>query len=66
MADSIQTDPEQSQDTQDMQDTQVPVQHDRTPMKTGNYEPLFQEDDEDFTSYTPPRRRGRRIFTIAL
>lgn len=60
MADSIQTDPEQGQDTQ------VPVQNDRTPMKTGNYEPLFQEDDEDFSSYTPPRRRGRRIFTIAL
>lgn len=66
MADSIQTDPEQSQDTQEIQGTQVPVQHDRAPMKAGNYGPLFQEDDEDFSSYTPPRRRGRRIFTITL
>lgn len=66
MADSIQTDPEQSQDIHDIQDAQVPVQNDRAPMKAGNYEPLFQEDDEDFSSYSPPRRRGRRIFTITL
>lgn len=66
MADSIRTDPEQSQDIQNTQNTQVPVQNDRIPMKTGEYQPLFQEEDEDSTSYMPPRRRGRRIFTSAL